>query len=170
MGQPKEGVLLADGRRMIEHIIEPLSIVCSTIVIIGSCRGFTFSKQANRIPLPDTMPGHGPLAAITTLLKSGLDQRGYLVTACDQPFLTADLLRLLIQEPTPMPRIFQTGEKPLTPFPGYYPVSWLSEIEKNTEEHSVCALLEKSIVSFVPYPKEWQGCLKNINRPTDLPK
>ncbi len=164
MGQPKEGVLMADGRRMIEHVIEPLSHICQKILIVGACRGFTIPPQSLLIPLPDSDPGSGPLSAIATILKSGVDKKGYIITACDQPFLTADLLRLLIQGPLNQPCIFKNHDSPLQPFPGYYPVSWLPEIG----ERSVCAMLTKTAISLVACPKEWEARLKNINRPTDL--
>ncbi len=182
MGQPKEGVLMPDGRPMIEHVIEPLSSLCQKIVILGACRGFDIPSHAKFISLPDAEEGRGPASAIATLLKSGIDKKGYVVCACDQPFLSANLLRLLVEE-TPssfegynplgsnQPRIFQSAKgEMLIPFPGYYPVDWLSEMEKGFEvgERSICALLKISVVSFVSLPNEWKPLLKNINLPSDL--
>lgn len=171
MGQPKEGVVMPDGRQMIEHLIEPLSQVCKQIVIVGACRGFIIRPESALLHLPDTTPGMGPLAAIAALLQSGIDKDGYIVSACDQPYITADLLRLLAQKSSDLPSILQPIEgEILTPFPGYYPVLWLLEIEKQLQagERSICRALQESRVTYIPFPKEWKGSLRNLNTPTDL--
>ena len=172
MGQPKEGVVLPDGLKMIEHVIKPLSQLCQKIVIVGDCRGFLIPNQTNFIALPDDPPGRGPLSAIATLLKSGIDQDGYLVAACDQPFLTADLLRLLLGEIPTLPRIFKPGnDEMIAPFPGYYPVCHLSQITNALEsgEYSICNVIQKSFET-VPLPREGSPLIRNINTPNDLPK
>jgi molybdopterin-guanine dinucleotide biosynthesis protein A len=169
MGQPKEGVVLSDGRRMIEHLILPLSQVCHQIVIVGTCRGFSIPPQSGLLHLHDTTPGMGPLAAINTLLQSGIDPNGYLVTACDQPFLTPELFRLLVADPSSLPRILKPDEM-LLPFPGYYPVTWRHKIEEALQEgeRSICRLIEKTQVDYVAFPGEWKMDLRNINTPGDL--
>ncbi len=176
MGQPKEGVLMSDGRTMIEHVIEPLSHLCQKIVIVGDCLGFSVPPQAssrpqqNFIALKDDPPGKGPLSAITTLLKSGIDPNGYIVTACDQPFLTSDLLRLLLKK-TAVPTIFQPEQdEMMIPFPGYYPVSWLSIIENElaSGEYGICHAILKSTVEYVSLSKEQQRLIRNINTPDEL--
>jgi len=171
MGQPKEGVIMPDGRRMIEPLIATLSQICKQVVIVGACHGFSIPPESGLLHLQDKTPGIGPLAAVATLLQSGIDEKGYLITACDQPYVTTDLLRLLIKEPSDLPRILQPeiGET-LTPFPGYYPVSWCVEIEKKLQagERSICRVLQESRVAYLPFPQEWKGCLRNLNRPADL--
>jgi len=171
MGQPKEGVRMPDGRTMIEHVIEPLSHLCQNIVIVGDCSGFSIPFQNNLIPLKDDAPGRGPLFAIATLLKSGVDQDGYIVTACDQPFLTPALLRCLIGDLPRGPRFFQHDQDEMfTPFPGYYPVCWLSIIKHEllSGEYGLCNMIMKNPFETVSLPKEGQDLMRNINTPTDL--
>jgi molybdopterin-guanine dinucleotide biosynthesis protein A len=171
MGRPKQGVLMPDGRKMIEHVIEPLSQLCQKIVIVGDCRGFSIPQQQKLIALSDDPPGKGPLSAIATLLKSGIDKDGYIVTACDQPFLTPNLLRLLLGEKPSFPRIFQPEQgEMIAPFPGYYPVCWLSEIKSalETGQYGICNVILKNRVETVALPKEQQVLIRNINTPDDL--
>jgi len=171
MGQPKPGVPMPDGRKMIEHVIEPLSRLCQKIVMMGDCRGFSIPQQQNFIALADDPPGKGSLSAIATLLKSGIDPDGYLVVACDQPFLTPDLLRLLIGEKARVPSIFQSEpDEMLTPFPGYYPVCWLPKIQSElaSGQYGICNAILKNGFETVSLPKEGRGLIRNINTPTDL--
>ncbi|MEK7702527.1 MAG: molybdenum cofactor guanylyltransferase [Nitrospirota bacterium] len=172
MGQPKEGVLLPDGRPMIEHVIASLLPLCQRIVIIGTCRGFAIPSSPRFITLPDETPGMGPLHAIATILKSEIDMHGYLITACDQPFLSPDLLgRLAAGEKSTGPRIFQrTSSEMLTPLPGYYPVCWLSEINKQllSGECSLCNAIQSHPASFIPISEKEELLLRNINTPDDL--
>ena len=171
MGQPKEGVMMPDGRKMIEPIIAALSDVCGQIVIVGGCRGFSIPIESGLIHLPDTTPGSGPLAAILTLLQSGINKNGYIVTACDQPYITTDLIHLLVQNLSNVPCILKPspGER-LTPFPGYYPVTWRIEVEHYLQagEQSLCRALEESRVDYLPFPNAWGRYLKNLNMPEDL--
>jgi molybdopterin-guanine dinucleotide biosynthesis protein A len=172
MGRPKEGVVLSDGRRMIEHVIEPLRGVCRRVVIVGACRGYPIPAGTDLVHLNDSKPGGGPLAAIAMLLHSGLDPEGYLVVACDQPFLTSPLLRLLVEEQSPPPRFFRSeGGAPLDPFPGYLPIAWLPEVEGALQrgERSIRRLIQKTPASWVSLPDSARGCLKGINMPSDLP-
>jgi len=162
---------MPDGRRMIEHLILTLSQVCEQIVIVGACRGFSIPSESGLLHLQDKTPGIGPLAAIATLLQSGINEQGYLITACDQPYVTTDLLRLLIKAPSDWPQLLQPGAgERADPFPGYYPVSWRLEIEKRLEdgERSICRALSKGRLTYLPFPKEWKECLRNLNGPADL--
>jgi molybdopterin-guanine dinucleotide biosynthesis protein A len=174
MGRPKQGVLMPDGRTMIAHVIQPLSQLCQNIVTVGDCVEFTMPPQKQIIALPDDPPGRGPLSAIATLLKSGIDKEGYIVTACDQPFLTPNLLALLVGERTTTPRIFQedmdTMAGVITPFPGYYPVCWLSIIERElaSGQYGVCNAILKSAVKTVSLNKDSRALIRNINTPDDL--
>ncbi|HET8761041.1 MAG TPA: NTP transferase domain-containing protein, partial [Nitrospiria bacterium] len=125
MGRPKEGVVLWDGRPMIEHVVEAMQAVCPQVVIVGSCRGWT--PEPPIIRLDDRQADLGPLGGIDTLLASGL-ANGYLVAGCDQPLLTPPMLRLLLNPPDPGVPCFLRAESgaELDPFPGYFPASWVS--------------------------------------------
>lgn len=125
MGRPKEGVVLWDGRPMIEHVVDAMRAVCSQVVIVGACRGWT--PEPPVIRLDDRQPDLGPLGGIETLLSSGLADR-YLVVGCDQPLLTPPMLRLLLDPPEPDGPCFLRAEDgvELDPLPGYFPAAWVS--------------------------------------------
>jgi molybdopterin-guanine dinucleotide biosynthesis protein A len=125
MGRPKEGVVLWDGRPMIEHVVEAMQAVCPQVVIVGACRGWT--PEPPIIRLDDRQADLGPLGGIETLLSSGL-ANGYLVVGCDQPLLTPPMLRLLLSPPDPDIPCFLRAESgtELDPFPGYFPAAWVS--------------------------------------------
>lgn len=180
LGGPKEGLLLADGRPMIAHVLQPLSEVCEQIVVVGGCRGL----PSHILHLPDRHPGRGPMGGLETLLASGLGA-GYLVTACDQPLLTPDLLRLLLGGDATRPRLFEppnphthpngTGKVRVDPFPGYFPAHLLRRVRAAlaSGDASMQRLIggltrSKTPVSWVPLPASFRSALRSVNTPEDL--
>lgn len=165
MGAPKEGVLLG-GRPMIEHVLSALNSVCAQVVIVGECRGY----ENNRMPrLPDLRPGLGPLAGIEAVLRSGLGT-GYLIAACDQPFLTPELLRRLLGE-AEEPKCFrEEGGAGFHPFPCYFPASWLPRVEAALEagKLSMRGLLGTDHPTWPLVSTEEAALLRSMNRPEDL--
>ena len=97
MGVPKGGLLLPDGRNMLERTRDMLTSFCGQVVISGHRHGVV-GHQAIR----DLRPDAGPLAAIEAALASGISPQ-YLIVPCDLPLLPAGLLaRLLVGEETGM--------------------------------------------------------------------
>ena len=92
MGVPKAGLLLPDGRSMIETVRDMLLELCDEVVLLGG----GFGLEGHRV-LEDTRDDAGPLAGIEALLQSGLDER-YLVFPCDMPGMDPDTARLLMDE------------------------------------------------------------------------
>ena len=170
MGQPKEGVVLWDGRPMIAHIIDVLRAVCRRVVVVGECRGFVFPSSGDISQLSDVHPGQGPLAGIETMLASGLDDR-YLIIACDQPLLTSSLLHLLTRRPAPVPRVFRAAPgQPLCPFPGVYPTGWLPAVQDALarDARSVCRLLVETSCMLIPLPSTERFRLQSLNTPDEV--
>ncbi|MBI3608705.1 MAG: NTP transferase domain-containing protein [Nitrospirae bacterium] len=171
MGRPKEGVILWDGRPMIEHVIESLVALCRRVVIVGACSGFRVEPGRGIIRLADRSSGQGPLAGIETLLASGLDS-GYLIVACDQPRVTPHRLRPLLNDGDPaVPRFFraQDGSK-LDPFPGYFPAAWLPMVRDALarDHRSVRALIRRTQVTWVSISDVLRADLRSVNTPADL--
>ncbi len=167
MGAPKEGVLLADGRPMIEHVIAALAAVCDRAVIVGEARGYQDDSIAR---IPDLRPGQGPLAGIEAVLSSGLSD-GYLIVACDQPFVTPELLRRLLDGDLARPRCFReesgTG---FHPFPCYFPASWLPRVREALDAGSMSMreLVGMNHPEWPPVTAEEAGLLRSVNSPADL--
>ena len=91
MGVPKGGMILPDGRNMIERMRDTLASFCRQVVIAGSPHG-----MAGHQTIEDLRPDSGPLAAIEAALASDISPQ-YLIVPCDLPLLPAGLLaRLLV--------------------------------------------------------------------------
>jgi len=171
MGRPKEGVILWDGRPMIEHVVEALAALCRRVVIVGACSGCRVDPGCGIIHLADRSPGQGPLAGIETLLASGLDS-GYLIVACDQPLLTPHRLRPLLRGgDAAVPRFFRARDgTELDPFPGYFPAAWLPMVRDALarDQRSVRALVRRTRVAWVSISDVLRGDLRSVNTPADL--
>ncbi len=127
MGRPKEGVLLEDGRAMVEPVIGAMREAFGRVAVVGACTGFDCGAGQAIVRLQDLRPGQGPLAGLEALLASGL-AAGYVVAACDQPLLTAALLGRLGEGAGERPRFFRTAEVCLDPLPGYFPAGMLGRV------------------------------------------
>ena len=167
MGAPKEGVRLWDDRPMMEHVMSALSGVCSRLVVVGECRGYRLPNEVTRVP--DLHPGSGPLAGFEAVLASGLDE-AYLVAACDQPFLTTELLRRLLKADPARPCFFLSEGGMVYPLPAYLPSSWLPAVSQAVREErlSVRKLIAESQVCWAPVDGQMEACLGSVNSRADL--
>lgn len=170
MSVPKEGILLTDGRPMIEHVFEALFALCPRIAVVGSCRGYALAGRDNLVHLHDRLSGVGPLGGLEALLASGL-AAFYLVATCDQPLLKPALLRRLASKTSDLPVFLRSrsGEQ-LDPFPCLLPAAWLEEVRKALEEErfSVRNLVRSSPVTWRTIPDRWTGQLRSVNTPEEL--
>jgi molybdopterin-guanine dinucleotide biosynthesis protein A len=167
MGSPKEGVRLWDGRPMLEHVSDALAGLCARLIVVGECRGYHLPDEVTR--LPDLHPGSGPLAGIEALLASGLDE-AYLVAACDQPFLTSDLLRGLLRGDPSRPCFFLGEGGRVHPLPAYLPSSWLPAVSQavHAGRLSVRTLIAESEVCWAPLTAQAEACLASVNSRAEL--
>lgn len=170
MGVPKEGVILWDGRPMIEHVMEPLQSLCDKVVIVGKCNGYRLPQDTSVFQMDDLHPGEGPLAGIEAVLKSGIDTQ-YLVVSCDQPLLTRSLLQRLVAGAIQELRFFQgpNGE-PLDPFPGHFPISFLPAVQQALQQgqRSVRQLIQHWPVTWLPLDEAELSSLRSVNTPEEL--
>lgn len=90
MGVPKAGLLLPDGRSMIETIRDALEHLCEQVVLVGHPHGLR-----GHAVIEDEHRDGGPLAGIEALLRSGIAGR-YLVLPCDMPSIEPGTLRRLM--------------------------------------------------------------------------
>ena len=170
MGRPKEGLQLANGRPMIEHVIRVLRAVSPAVAIVGDCTGYPVSEHGDLIHLLDRTPDQGPLGGIEALLASGLAER-YLVATCDQPLLSVPLLRRLIEvrEDRPVFLVTESGEE-LVPFPCLLNAGWLRPVQEAMARGrlSVRERIRNSAVSWVCVPDSFQALTRSMNTPADL--
>ncbi len=82
MGRDKAFVVV-DGITMGERVRAALAAVCDTVVVVGGVDADVVDD------------GDGPLGAVVALLRSGRGRR-FLIAATDQPRLSEDVLRPLL--------------------------------------------------------------------------
>jgi molybdopterin-guanine dinucleotide biosynthesis protein A len=171
MGQYKEGIPLADGRPMIEHVIEAVRGVCAgDIAIVGRCTGWSIEHKTRIRQIQDRHTGCGPMAGLEALLASGMSER-YLVVTCDQPLLTADLLRRLTRAPKEYAVFFKAEDgKDVGPFPCVLPADWLIKIESliAAKDLSVQGLMHSENIKWVTLPNQMKNLIRRINTKKNL--
>ena len=170
MGRFKEGILLQDRRPMIEHVIGALASVCGSVVIVGACSGYTVKTSAGIRQIPDNYPGHGPMAGLEALLSSGIAD-GYLVAACDQPLITPQLLRRLVDGERTIPAIYtDTAGEVLCPLPGYYPATLVDSVQSDLREgrRSVVGFLSRVVLRPIPVDGRTIELLRSYNTPDEI--
>jgi len=84
MGRDK-ALLDWHGRTLLDHMIHLISALADKVHVVG------------RDPLPDTLPGLGPLSGIATALATSATDAN-LVVAVDLPLLTLEFLKYLTSE------------------------------------------------------------------------
>ena len=173
MGRPKATLLLADGRRLVEHVA---GVACRTgrwldeVVILGVGQELPGSLAAFRI-LSDVEAGAGPLAGLCALLGH-VGQRWSLLLACDMPLLEPALLERLFAAVTPEcdAIAFRRPDRPESwhaccalYHPRLLPAALL-ELRQGRSLQKLLAMAR--LITIDPCPEE-QRMLLNLNTPQD---
>jgi molybdopterin-guanine dinucleotide biosynthesis protein A len=170
MGTQKDRILLSSGKTMMQYVIDALLKVCNEVIVAGPEMPVFFQESASVKFIQDNFPGQGPLAGIEAVLSTGI-ARGYLIAACDQPFLNEKLFRMLIPDDQTMPCFFDYTEGGIIqPLPGYYPVSWLPDIRDSLRRNrrALKTLIADSDVILKPIDPDMAKHLQSINTQDDL--
>lgn len=170
MGQPKAAVRLWDGRTMIEHVLDILLAICPRVVVAGVDSSLRIQAGARVVHIPDRKGGLGPLAGIDALLASGFDSR-YVVAACDQPLLSARLLRLVAEGDPSRPHFFRgTRISSVVPLPAYLPATLLGDLQKilDSPDRSLRALMAAVPPQWIEISREEEELLTSVNTPSEL--
>ncbi len=91
MGEDK-GLMLIDGKPMIQHVIDTVKGVVENVIIITNNSAY---EKFGFLVIPDEIKGKGPLGGIYTGLLHSTTQLN-LVLSCDIPYVNASLLNLLV--------------------------------------------------------------------------
>jgi molybdopterin-guanine dinucleotide biosynthesis protein A len=183
MGRDKAWLEIA-GRPMIEHVIEALKPVTSSIAIIANHHDY------ERFGFPvfaDTNPGVGPLEAIRTALANS-PTPFVVLTGCDMPFVTSELFSVLLtianQPQTPDSRLLTPDfpfaivplnvERKLEPLCALYSTKALEAVTSLIESgvRKVSALFEQVPTRRVSFDRlrhlpNAQFFFENINTPEE---
>ena len=155
---------------MIQHVISTMLLVCNEVIVAGPQLPVSVEENERVLFIKDNHPGQGPLAGIEAVLSTGL-AKAYLIAACDQPLIDDEMLRMLVPENRKMPCFFDVSESGyIQPFPGYYPVSWLSEIRDSLRRNrrALKTLIAESDVVLRPLDAARKNRLLSINTKEDL--
>jgi len=85
---------IADGKRLIDRVIERLKQLGSQILMVTSQEQVDLAVSDEVKILVDILPGKGPLGGIYTGLLASQSSHN-IVVACDMPFLNTKLLRYI---------------------------------------------------------------------------
>lgn len=93
MGRDKAWLDLGDGRPIVRRVIDVVSAVADDVLVVAN--DARYAVLGPRV-VPDRWPEGGALGGIGTGIGAAAHDR-VLVVACDMPFLSAALLRLLVE-------------------------------------------------------------------------
>ena len=100
MAGANKGVLRVGEQRILDRQVALLREVADPVFIVSSRPDTSGAVTGGILTIvPDALPGTGPLGGIYTAITSSPRTRT-LVVACDMPFLTLPLLRLLAGDST----------------------------------------------------------------------
>ena len=167
MGVPKAGMLLPDGRSMLERTRDMLESFCRRVLLLGGSHGVVGHQC-----LDDLRPDAGPLGAIESLLASGIASQ-YLVVPCDLPLLPAGLLtRLLTGDEDGMTCFEAPDDDRIGVLPCRIGAECLDEVRELLDdgERSVLRLIDRlgPDATRVPIARRETGLLMNVNTPEDF--
>jgi molybdenum cofactor guanylyltransferase len=169
MGRPKQEMVLADGRTMLEAVVEVLACVCERVVIIGSRELVRHDPKI--MIIEDRRLQCGPLGGIEVLLGSGIDSQ-YLISACDVPRIGGELLLLLADAPANALAIVPhvVGREHAEPLPARLSADALPVVTQLLDQghRAVWRLMRELDATEIPIPADWSNQLLNINTPEDL--
>jgi molybdopterin-guanine dinucleotide biosynthesis protein A len=94
LGGADKAALLVDGRSILERQLDVLGAVASDVFIVAN-EPARYSGAGVRVVV-DKVPGTGPLGGIYTALVTASTPQ-VLVLACDMPFVSVPLVRLLAE-------------------------------------------------------------------------
>lgn len=125
----------------------------------------------------DLQPGLGPLGGLWTALEWARERGddGVFLLACDMPFITKRMVRLVLDQPQVAPAVVPLGPDGMEPLCALYRLRSVEEVEKRASSgdlslHGVLgaldtALVDSSLLAGVADPKT---CFLNVNTVADL--
>lgn len=94
LGGVNKARLEVGGRPLLERVLDSVAPLTSQLLVVGHLAGGLPPSRAQVVP--DLFPGGGSLGGILTgLIHSKYDLA--IVVGCDMPFLSTDLLRLILE-------------------------------------------------------------------------
>lgn len=147
MGQHKAKLLLK-GRPVLDYIYHELTKLSEDILIIGSNEKVPTHFQDH--VTEDIQPGLGPLAGLETALSYAKGDV-VIVSACDTPFVSATVCRLLLDQLSDFDAIVPKYNGRIHPLSGIYHCRILPEIQAHihNDKLKLTGLLESINVNYM---------------------
>jgi molybdopterin-guanine dinucleotide biosynthesis protein A len=115
MGTDK-GLLLIEGKAMIEYVIEQMQSVFDNLVIVSN--NPEYEKFGLKV-IPDLIKDIGPAGGIYTALKHSDSQLNFIVS-CDMPFVTKEAIEFIVANTNESQIVLLENQGKLEPLFGVY--------------------------------------------------
>ncbi len=180
MGEDK-GIMPWQGSSMVADLIHKVTpYVHHAILSLRSEQDKVYRTLFhNQIIIPDLLelPCHGPLKGICSI-HLAYPQDDLLVFACDMPYISTELINLLLKsrsEDVPKDAILFKHDGQIEPLLGIYSASGLQRITQMTlngkiNNYSLKYIIEILDTKFINVAKPFTNSFKNINQKQDLTK
>lgn len=165
MGEDK-GLMLLNGKPMIQYVIDAVSKLTDKIIIVSNSSKY---EQFGCKVIPDVVKDKGPLGGIISGLEQTTSERNWILS-CDTPYISVEILRELMETMgEEQIRITSAGDK-IHPLIGTYRKSALIPLKEQLALNELKLTkafegVEKTIFDANHYPL---NCFKNLNKKEDL--
>ena len=169
LGRDKRGLLVGD-RRIIERQLEVLHQLSDDIMIVGDRR---FEEVSGTRAVRDRVPDSGPLGGLDAALASARHD-ALILLACDMPFVTAGLLRGLVDRSADVDAVVPRTERGYHPLCAIYRGSCHPAVMQHLAERRLKMVdLFEDLRVHVVEGEDVQGlggerALANVNTPDEL--
>lgn len=163
MGRDK-GLLLYEGKPMIQYVIDAVNPITTDIIIVSNQQGY---EKFGYPIIEDEVKDCGPLAGIVAGLKN-VQNEAALVLSCDVPFIKPELLQQLIDSEGDV--VFAKHNDKIEPLVAKYGVHCTPILETalTNGTRKVLDAFDFVEVGYLDIPKEYVKFVKNMNSPEDL--
>ncbi|OFY96881.1 MAG: hypothetical protein A3K10_07320 [Bacteroidetes bacterium RIFCSPLOWO2_12_FULL_31_6] len=165
MGTDK-GLLLLNGKSMVAYVLDTLKQITDDIIIISNNAAY----EVYKVPVyEDLIKDAGPLAGTYTgLIYSKHDKN--IVVSCDAPFISVELLNLLIEKRKNYDATIATHFNKTHPIIGIYDKkcvpTFKNELEQNQRKIKIA--LEKVNLQLIAVNQFDKKVFTNVNTPIEL--
>ena len=168
MGTDK-GLLLFEGKAMIQYVIEQLQPIFDNLVIVSN--NPEYEKFGLEV-IPDLIKDIGPAGGIYTALKHSKTKLNFMVS-CDMPFITKEAIAFIIENTNNSQIVLLENQGKLEPLFGIYAKDceqiWLELIEQKTIKLQKMVLYFKLKTILVENNEIFkESFFKNINTKEDF--
>lgn len=168
MGTDK-GLLMIEGKAMIQYVIEQMQLVFDNLVIVSN--NSEYEKFGLEV-IPDLIKNIGPAGGIYTALEHSDSQLNFVVS-CDMPFISKGAIEFIIENSNESQIVLLENQGNLEPLFGIYAndceAIWLELIEEGKVK--LQDMIKNFKLKIIPIEKNEifkDSFFKNINTKADF--